>query len=76
MLVHHLYDFLQITLTIPKTRDLVNRPAERHTQILSTLANNTLSKTHVTNTDDMKGELAAFLQDLKKTNKSQLLDNN
>tara|TARA_Y100000748_G_scaffold290204_1_gene276657 strand:+ start:7853 stop:8173 length:321 start_codon:yes stop_codon:yes gene_type:complete len=70
MLVHHLYDFFQGTLTIPKTRDLVNRPAARYEEMLSTIkvkkpASRSAPKD--TGREDMKGELAAFLQDLKKT---------
>tara|TARA_X000000950_G_C13445252_1_gene469658 strand:+ start:245 stop:565 length:321 start_codon:yes stop_codon:yes gene_type:complete len=70
MLVHHLYDFFQGTLTIPKTRDLVNRPAARYEEMLSTIKVkkpefHSISKD--TGHEDMKGELAAFLQDLKKT---------
>ena len=70
MLVHHLYDFFQGTLTIPKTRDLVNRPAARCAEMLSTIKArkpDSRSAPKDTGREDMKGELAAFLQDLKKT---------
>lgn len=70
MLVHHLYDFFQGTLTIPKTRDLVNRPAARYEEMLSTIKVKKPEFHSVpkdTGHEDMKGELAAFLQDLKKT---------
>ncbi len=70
MLVHHLYDFFQGTLTIPKTRDLVNRPAARYEEMLSTIKAKkpeSSSAPKDTGREDMKDELAAFLQDLKKT---------
>jgi hypothetical protein len=70
MLVHHLYDFFQGTLTIPKTRDLVNRPAVRYQEMLSTIKGKKPehhSSPKDVGREDMKGELAAFLQDLKKT---------
>ena len=70
MLVHHLYDFFQGTLTIPKTRDLVNRPAVRCQEMLSTIKEKKPeqpSSHKDIGREDMKGELAAFLQDLKKT---------
>lgn len=75
MLVHHLFDFFQGTLTIPKTRDLVNRPAARYEEMLSTIKTKKIeprkqelcSSPKDTGNEDMKGELAAFLQDLKKT---------
>ena len=70
MLVHHLYDFFQGTLTIPKTRDLVNRPAARYEEMLSTIKGKKpghRAPPKDAGREDMKGELAAFLQDLKKT---------
>ena len=80
MLGHHLYDFFQGTLTIPKTRDLVNRPAVRYQEMLSTIKgkkpehHSSPKDVHSSPKDvgreDMKGELAAFLQDLKKTSTS------
>ena len=72
MLIHHLYIFFQGTLTIPKTRDLVTRPAARYEEILSTIKYNT-NKVKLPTLDkreDMKNELAAFLKDLKTSNTS------
>ena len=66
-LVHHLYVFFQGTLTVPKIRDLVNRPAARYNEILSTIKP-TPVKPDIPIQDkreDMKDELAAFLKDLK-----------
>ena len=64
MLVHHLYDFLQGTLTIPKTRDLVNRPAARYREMTAALESRRTAAN--AETRGMKDELAAFLRDLKK----------
>ena len=73
MLVHHLYDFFQATLTIPKTRDLVNRPAARYEEMISTIKKPEYPNAPKdTGREDMKGELAAFLQDLKKTSTTHL----
>jgi hypothetical protein len=71
MLIHHLYDFFQGTLTIPKTRDLVHRPAARYEEMLSTIRERGIESNpppEKAKREDMKGELAAFLQDLKKSN--------
>ena len=35
MLVHYLYSFFINTLTVPKVRDLINKPTERYNEILS-----------------------------------------
>lgn len=76
-LVHHLYDYFQGTLTIPKTRDLVNRPAERYEEMLSTVKSNINTDSRVNDkptekdTNNMKDELADFLKDLKKSKVTQ-----
>jgi hypothetical protein len=36
-LIHHLYSFLMNTLTVPKIKDLVNKPTEQYKDIFETL---------------------------------------
>ena len=71
-LVHHLYNFFQGTLTVPKTRDLVYRPAARYEAMLSTVNKAKSVEIHSpiveSGRENMRDELAAFLQDLKKSN--------
>jgi len=68
MLVHYLYSFFKNTLTVPKVKDLVNRPTERYNEILETIK----TSRHKTAPPDpevkteMQNELRSFLQDLKK----------
>ena len=73
MLVHHLYNFLQGTLTVPKTRDLVNRPAARYREIIAALE--TQRGIQRTDSPEMKDELAAFLRDLKKSDPTKNSNN-
>ena len=37
LLVHYLYSFFKNTLTIPKIKDLVNKPSERYNEIYKTI---------------------------------------
>lgn len=69
MLIHHLYTFFQGTLTIPKTRDLVHRPVERYEEMLRHTKFKKLEDNP--KNEDMKTELAAFLQDLKKSSQPE-----
>lgn len=39
VLIHYLYGFFQTTLTIPKIKDLVNRPASAYKEIYETINN-------------------------------------
>ena len=72
MLIHYLYSFFKNTLTVPKVKDLVNKPTERYNEILETIKT---SKSKVSSTPstsepeiktEMQNELRSFLQDLKK----------
>ena len=77
-LLHNLYNFFQSTLTVPKIKDLVNKPAVRYQEILnnSALANgssDSLTKPAVTSLatpqQQMQNELSTFLNDLKTTDR-------
>jgi len=39
VLLHYLYTFFKSTLTVPKVRDLVNKPTLRYNEILDTIKN-------------------------------------
>lgn len=80
-LIHHLYMFFLNTLTVPKVKDLVNKPTEQYDEILKTLQNSgssivingngnkkqTKHKNNETISDDkMTEELSSFLNELKK----------
>ena len=69
-LIHHLYMFLLNTLTVPKIKDLVNKPNEQYRDIFDTLNKNT-NKNNNNNVkahteQNMTEELSLFLNDLKK----------
>jgi hypothetical protein len=68
VLIHYLYSFFKSTLTIPKVRDLVNKPTERYNEMIDTIKYNDTIKYKDNNNkqDNMQDELSNFLQDLKK----------
>lgn len=81
-LIHHLYMFLMNTLTVPKIKDLVNKPNQQYQDIYSTMggmpsppimrgaaASSTAAASAgaaVAN-NGIADELSSFLNDLKKT---------
>ena len=81
ILIHYLYSFFQTTLTIPKIKDLVNRPADAYKEIYQTInhpqvkqnKNNinqqSILKTsnHEASSQNMKDELKSFLNYLKNS---------
>lgn len=67
VLVHYLYSFFKITLTIPKMKDLVNKPVERYNEIYTTISDNKKTNLNLTiqnNANEMQSELKDFLQHL------------
>ena len=63
--VHYIYIFFKTNLTIPKTKDLVNRPTEQYKKIYKSLNK---SKE---NNKEMKNELKDYLKTLTSKNKTQ-----
>lgn len=59
--VHYIYIFFKNNLTIPKTKDLVNKPAEQYKKIYSSLNANK------PDTKEMKNELKNYLKNLSST---------
>ena len=69
-LIHYLYLFLMNTLTVPKIKDLVNKPNEVYRDMFATLhakANPATMANANNDTSAMANELNTFLNDLKKT---------
>lgn len=65
VLVHYLYSFFIDTLTVPKVRDLINKPTERYNEIFSDNLDKPVEK-QVINQQDMQEELKDFMSKLKK----------
>ena len=74
-LIHHLYMYLTNILTVPKIKDLVNKPHQQYNDIFETLNKSEHNKKNTEsmaiNTSKMTEELSSFLNDLKKTNGSK-----
>jgi len=69
--IHYIYIFFKNNLTIPKTKDLVNKPTEQYKKIYSSL------KKTKEDTTEMKTELKNYLKTLTSSkNKKQKNINN
>ena len=67
--MHYIYDYFKKNLTIPKVKDLVNKPKEQYREIYESIKIN--SKKEVVekreNNDNMKSELKKYLKELSQT---------
>ena len=78
ILVHYLFTFFKTNLTIPKVKDLVNKPQEQYEMLFNTIKNNPMAKNNsdgndmqnngdivgnnINNNTDMKNELKNYLK--------------
>ena len=74
-LIHYLYIFFKDTLTVPKVKDLVNKPAKRYDEMFDSIRiNNSGTGQQGTlqqgtgHMPSMQDELKNFLSELKKPN--------
>lgn len=71
VLIHYLYCYFINTLTVPRVKDLINKPIEQYTNITSILnneKNNNDENTEKISNDvsnNMKDELTNFLNNMK-----------
>ena len=54
ILIHYLYSFFQTTLTIPKIKDLVNRPANAYKEMYETINNDNDNTIHANHNEPNK----------------------
>ena len=67
--MHYIYDYFKNNLTIPKVKDLVNKPKEQYREIYESIKINTKREINekTENTDNMKSELKKYLKELSST---------
>tara|TARA_A100001015_G_C15029322_1_gene732260 strand:+ start:692 stop:1000 length:309 start_codon:yes stop_codon:yes gene_type:complete len=68
--VHYIYIFFKNNLTIPKTKDLVNKPTEQYKKIYKSLNINK------ENTKEMKNELKNYLKNLHSSKQNNIKKQN
>jgi predicted Holliday junction resolvase-like endonuclease len=73
VLIHSIYLFLQVNLTTPKVRDLVNNPSKKYEEIYKTFkeSENKVEEKQDNNEKLMKSELQNYLKELSSENKQQ-----
>jgi len=85
ILLHYLFTFFKTNLTIPKVKDLVNKPQEQYEMLFNTIKNNPMAKNNsdgndmqnngdivgnnINNNTDMKNELKNYLKELSNSKK-------
>jgi hypothetical protein len=61
--VHYLYEYFKDNLTVPKEKDMIEKPREAYNKIYETLQ---VHEDKVKLNNDMKDELKNYLNELKK----------
>ena len=77
VLIHSIYNFLQVNLTTPKVRDLVNKPSKQYEEIYKTFKETKRKQNEDEDENDdanenlMKSELQNYLKELSTVDKKQ-----
>lgn len=88
-LIHYLYSFFKDTLTVPKIKDLVNKPAKRYDEMFDILnkrqgveyiqsefmQRESMKDNSNIQRESMQEELKNFLNELKKPNENKFNNN-
>lgn len=76
ILVHYLFTFFKTNLTIPKVKDLVNKPQEQYEMLFNTIKNtnqimgkddNAKESSNIQGNSEMKNELKNYLKELSSS---------
>jgi hypothetical protein len=72
ILVHYLFTFFKTNLTIPKVKDLVNKPQKQYDALFDTMKEPVIQPTNSEPVDNsnMKDELKNYLKELSESKKS------
>ena len=72
ILVHYLFTFFKTNLTIPKVKDLVNKPQKQYDALFDTMKEPVIQSTNSEPVDNsnMKDELKNYLKELSESKKS------
>ena len=72
ILVHYLFTFFKTNLTIPKVKDLVNKPQKQYEVLFDTMKETNIhpKKTVYDDNFNMKNELKNYLKELRESKKS------
>ena len=76
ILVHYLFTFFMTNLTIPKVKDLVNKPQQQYEVLYSTMREEPKSQNNSSDNESMKTELKNYLKELSDKNKGNNNNNN
>jgi hypothetical protein len=72
ILVHYLFTFFKTNLTIPKVKDLVNKPQKQYETLFDTMKETSIKPkpSSVEDNSNMKNELKNYLKELSDSKKS------
>jgi len=72
ILVHYLFTFFKTNLTIPKVKDLVNKPQKQYDALFDTMKEPVIQpvKSEPVDNSNMKDELKNYLKELSESKKS------
>ena len=75
ILIHYLYSFFMVNLTIPKVKDLVNKPQQQYDILYNITKKEPTIENKSYENENMKNELKNYLKELNTKNSNNSNDN-
>jgi|UniRef100_A0A6C0C1M3 hypothetical protein len=67
VVIHSIYKYFKNNLTVPKTKDLINKPSLQYEKMQNEITkSNNDKKSKIREEQDMKNELQSYLKELSK----------
>ena len=73
LLVHYIFNYLQASFTVPKVKDMINRPKEKYDSIMRVVNKQDSNNVNSNVNDNMKSELDSYINEIN-SNKNENID--
>ena len=73
LLVHYIFNYLQASFTVPKVKDMINRPKEKYDSMMQVINTQKSDNVNSNVNDNMKSELDSYINEIN-SNKNENID--
>ena len=76
LLVHYIFNYLQASFTVPKVKDMINRPKEKYDSIMRVVNKQDSNNVNSNINDNMKSELDSYINEINSNKNENIVSLN
>ena len=76
LLVHYIFNYLQASFTVPKVKDMINRPKEKYDSIMRVVNKQDSNNVNSNVNDNMKSELDSYINEINSNKNENIVSLN